>query len=252
MNDSGPYAAEQKQLEAAHKDKAQAEELIRSILGAKDKTNERKVASLLIKAIAYDKENKFIPSCLVYDAILSLDPKHVRALTRRGRARLNCGMLAAAVEDYTKARQLAPDDQDIQRELEEAHAKLAATKKQNSAAVSSSSAKMQEAKAKIQRILSSPKSPKEKFADLNNATCGLDKTNDSAVAILYYDAMLSSGLGDKTQLPYIYSTRGDVHLELGNFEQAVSDFKSSLQLLPGGNYCAEQGLAKARAKMSDQ
>ena len=50
--------------------------------------------------------------------VLAEEPKNAKALFRRGRARHLLGQTEAALEDLTKARQAAPSDANIARELQ--------------------------------------------------------------------------------------------------------------------------------------
>ncbi len=50
--------------------------------------------------------------------VLAEEPQNAKALFRRGRARHQLGQTEAALEDLTKARQAAPSDANIARELQ--------------------------------------------------------------------------------------------------------------------------------------
>ncbi|GAB4823500.1 hypothetical protein N2152v2_010546 [Parachlorella kessleri] len=90
------------QLEGFHLAKAQAVRL----------------PSLLNMAACQLKQGDYHEAVINCNQVLAEEPQNAKALFRRGRARHQLGQTEAALEDLTKARQAAPSDANIARELQ--------------------------------------------------------------------------------------------------------------------------------------
>jgi tetratricopeptide (TPR) repeat protein len=109
------------------------------------------------RAMAYLKLSKFIEAELDCTSAIALDDKNIKAFHRRATARRTLGRLEEALRDFESALKLAPDNNEVRRELQACKEALGVgSKPETSASPAASSASASTAASK------DPEQPKRK------------------------------------------------------------------------------------------